>query len=43
MARAGIKRYYILLRGDMKDLADNADETKQNLVNAMLKYINKTL
>ena len=29
MARAGIKRYYILLRVDMKDLADNADEKKK--------------
>ena len=42
MARSGIKGYNVLLRVDMKNLMDYADEIKDGGVKYSLKMIKKT-
>ena len=41
MERSGIKGYNVLLTGDNKNPADDADKTKEKLV-SYLKFLNKT-
>ena len=41
MERSGIKVYNVLLTGDNKNPADDADKTKEKLV-SYLKFLNKT-
>ena len=39
--RAVINGYNILLRGEMKNLTDNIDDTKDKVVTVMLNILNK--